>query len=1653
MQIKLRYRFLLFAALAIAALFSCKEEGPVFTDHTPQVEPVDEVFFNISEKNIYVATPDSAVIRIQIFAQNVEWVITGVPDWIKITPMSGSGDTDVTIICSANKDITPRQGVFMLSGRNNGQQLKEITVGVSQPRCAERYAKVDRNEYVFNGTPTDTLISVNTNTDDFRVEVTDGLKEWCSVTADIKGHSISIRTLYINKDRFSKEGYFHVVTSDSRQSVKLVQRPLDAVSYGATVEFSVKGGRKSVTVNGECLERYTSNDWIESAVSVSGSHTEVLVTTTRNYSVSERYGFVYLTLSDGSLMEIPVHQKGVTFNIGIHSLSVKSYDCDTILYIASNVPWRFDDIEADWITVDPMASDTAGQVSVRLARNRTMNDRSTSVSVYPELLKDLKQTIEIHQEGVTFNVDTAALMISCNKDTIEFAVNTDDDWTASSPEDWISVYPESGYGNGVIQVRIEDNPSIESREGTVKIAAGGKTESVKVHQDGIQLTVSPEISFDSRGGTVSLSVHTNTGWIIAAQDEWIEVSRNNLKGDGSFLVSVSDNPSVNPRSGSIVFRSENTGRQFRFDVYQKARYLNVLADSVEFFAKGGKSDNITIETDGVAAVESLDTWISVEKVSDELFTVSASRNDAGVEREGKVRVSLSDLTVGSLVKEIVITQAAPYFSVAVDSIIFSYESGQSKPIIINTDGLTEIITDLDWITVTKESETKYLVTSKLYEGSVERSGIVTVALKDLSSLFSNDITVVQEPPRLEVSTDSLHFYYKGGTSQPIAVNANGELVTSTDADWLTVTQKGAGSYTVTASQNYDDTIRTGTISIRLKDTDAFSKVIKVTQDFDDPDKRYGYVDLGLSVLWADRNLGAEAPEQNGNSYKWSNYYNDAGLESSNGTNDLSYVVSFFMGSDSYLPSGDEIQELIDKCNWAKTTVNGQNGYTVASNGNTLFIPYGSYCSDEKNKYYSEYNSLTVDQDGVNKTIESWSKKLFIRGVRPYSYHVGQTITSIVLSDNKLDLNLGDTYTFKPLFKDDTRKIINAPFNCVSDDESVCVVGDNGKITAIAPGRCNIKISSGSAADVFCTVDVSIPEIKIKQESISLAIGETFTLQVQARNNGVMTDAPNEWFEWTSDYERIATVNSDGVVTGASFGFCNITAKCGNVQSTCKISIQEPEPYCEPVDMGLSVKWGNSNIGAVSYSDIGGLYAWGETSIKEDNSWDSYKWCNYTSGQPFFTKYCQNSSDGFKDNKTVLEASDDVATVKLGEGWRMPTLSEFKELLNNCTLVSVSSGGMMLKLTSNITGNQIYLPYEHTSEHGYTAYWTSSLKEDNDKNANAVSPYYNTLYYNSFTASTARNILCAVRPVFEVNEPILITDLEINHSSLTFVVGDTLTLRTTVKRGDYTIPVLVDWTSTDHTVATVSDGGQVTAVSDGTCKIIATYENLHDTCIVQVGDSYLSNGHGYVDLGLSVLWATANVGGDYPEEYGNYYAWGETEPKSNYNWSTYIYCNGTDTVITKYNSDNYFGSVVDNKTVLESEDDVAHVVWGGDWRIPTKEEFSDLINNCTWTWTTENGISGYLITSKIPGYTDRSVFLPAAGQYYDRNLQNQGTDCAYWTSSRVTISGESNRAWVHGYDYKSHGLWMYYRCHGRPVRPVLRPYSGHEGVRDDDDLYN
>ena len=418
-----------------------------------------------------------------------------------------------------------------------------------------------------------------------------------------------------------------------------------------------------------------------------------------------------------------------------------------------------------------------------------------------------------------------------------------------------------------------------------------------------------------------------------------------------------------------------------------------------------------------------------------------------------------------------------------------------------------------------------------------------------------------------------------------------------------------------------------------------------------------------------------------------------------------------------------------------------------------------------------------------------------------------------------------------------------------------------------------------------------------------------------------------------------------------------------------------------VDLGLpsGTLWATCNVGANSPEEYGDYFAWGETTPKEVYNWNTYKWCEGHADQ--LTKYCYDSScgyNGFTDDKTELDLEDDAAYVNWGSDWRMPSIEQIQELIDKCTCIWTTLNGINGYEVTGPNGNSIFLPaagcllFDILHADGAGGFYSS-------RSLDSSRPY--NAYELEFGSDTFRR------------------DLDNRHYGLS--------VRAVLKQETVTMMVIKKVDNTQLTIA-VGDVDEITFIE----------EEVHD----------------YVDLGLpsGTLWATCNVGANSPEEYGDYFAWGETEPKEHYDYFSYKWAESAKDRLTKYCYDSSCGynGFTDDKRELDLEDDAAYVNWGSDWRMPSKEQQDELREKCTWTSTTLNGVKG----RKVTGPNGNSIFLPAAGYRVGISLDNAGSWGNYWSRSLDSDDPICAYKLYFGSDDVD---WFRSRCFGESVRAVRR----------------
>ena len=284
---------------------------------------------------------------------------------------------------------------------------------------------------------------------------------------------------------------------------------------------------------------------------------------------------------------------------------------------------------------------------------------------------------------------------------------------------------------------------------------------------------------------------------------------------------------------------------------------------------------------------------------------------------------------------------------------------------------------------------------------------------------------------------------------------------------------------------------------------------------------------------------------------------------------------------------------------------------------------------------------------------------------------------------------------------------NKSVSWTSSATAIATVDNTGKVTAISAGTATITVKTADGGKTAtCAVTVTTKVIPVTGISIEegataeVEEGKTVTLTAKVQPD----NATDKTVTWTSSNKAIATV-ADGVVTGVAAGQAVITAKAGDKEATCTVTVKRPAVALEAVDLGLSVKWGNKNVGAEYPEDAGNRYAWGETEPNKTNfDWGTYQWGNSESN---LTKYNHLSDRGTVDNKLLLETADDAASAVLQGEWRMPTILEMEELYAthgnpDYKWEDATNGWMVTYLKNN---NSIFLPFAE-------GLWSSSLHYGN-----------------------------------------------------------------------------------------------------------------------------------------------------------------------------------------------------------------------------------------------------------------------------------------------------------------------------------------------------
>jgi len=605
------------------------------------------------------------------------------------------------------------------------------------------------------------------------------------------------------------------------------------------------------------------------------------------------------------------------------------------------------------------------------------------------------------------------------------------------------------------------------------------------------------------------------------------------------------------------------------------------------------------------------------------------------------------------------------------------------------------------------------------------------------------------------------------------------------------------------------------------------------------------------------------------------------------------------------------------------------------------------------------------------------------------------VESVTLDKTSATLEEGQSLTLIATVKPDNAT--NKTVTWCSSDDAIAAVDQDGKVMGISVGSATITATAGNVS-ATCTVTVqpktiAVTSVQVNKTSLDLLVGESETLFATV----LPDNATDKTVTWSSDNETVATVSSSGVLNAIAEGSAAITvmtndgaktAKCDvTVKSIAKGSGTLTDPYnvAAALDAVKNLSWTAYD----QYDKVGPYYVKGKISRIVNNG--SFGQSGTYGNASFYI-----SDDGTESNEFYCYRILYLGNKKYTKGTDIQMGDEvviYAELMNyrGNTPETVANSGYLYSLNGETGGGggetgtpegtgTLKDPYNVAAalDAVKDLTWTSTTVYDK------VGPYYVKGKISEvtevFSAQFGNGTFKMVDEGFDAD---FVAYRVLYLGNKKFKEGDTQ-----IREGDEVIIYAELMNYRGNTPESVQNSGYLYSLNGDTGN----------------------GGRGFVavDLGLpsGIKWASYNVGATKPEEYGDYFAWGETEPKNDFSWETYKWCNGSSNTLTRYcpsGKTDYWGGSgsPDNKTSLadyDYEDDAARAYWGGKWRIPTQEEFEELKANCYSEWTTLNDVKGYKITSKKNG---NSIFLPAAGCRGGTSIYNAGFEGFYWSSSLIT----------------------------------------------------
>ena len=632
------------------------------------------------------------------------------------------------------------------------------------------------------------------------------------------------------------------------------------------------------------------------------------------------------------------------------------------------------------------------------------------------------------------------------------------------------------------------------------------------------------------------------------------------------------------------------------------------------------------------------------------------------------------------------------------------------------------------------------------------------------------------------------------------------------------------------------------------------------------------------------------------------------------------------------------------------------------------------------------------------------------------------VTELKLDKAEVHMSPGQVWQLNATVKPE-----GASISWSSNKTDVATVDREGKVTAVALGEAVITASAGEKS-AQCLVkvekEVAIEGISLNKSSLTLKEGETFQLVATL----IPENATPKTIEWTSSIPSVATVDEKGLVTAVrNGGPTEIWAVIGrgsghDINAKCEVTVTGDTPSVESITVTPAIV----NIKATEEAIL-------TATVTPAGTGAEIKWVSDKTSIAKVEKISDTQAKvtGVGEGTVKVIASvgsvfgySEVTVEKNGSGGG--------EGGGGVEMISLNQTELQLGFYETFQLVATLRPEDASAQIS----WTSSNEDvvlvsngSTPAGDGSIKPAGTVIAKNkegqSIVTATVGSLSASCTVTVTSGSIVPVQSISLNKTELTLQVGQQFELIATILPGNATNKQ-VSWASSARSYQlSLADNGLSCVIGAlAECEATITVRSadnpaqLYATCKVTVTGGSSDPGEEVVDLGLpsGLKWRSMNVGASKPEDYGDYFAWGETSPKSSYTNSNY-----------KYGSSDIYGDGIGKKgKTLIAEDDAATVNVGSDWRTPKFDEWKELKEKCTWTWTTRNGVKGMQVT----GPSGKSIFLPAGG-CYGSSVTYRGTQGHYWSASY------GSDIWAEDVEFMSTDVnyGLVDRCIGRSIRPV------------------